>query len=86
MFHQAKKINFKRFGEMDSVEGKTNGTGIRFKYNQLIWNGLNIKVSIDKKDVHAQIALQDRIKYYFIVYIKENRLSQCSGLISSMGF
>ncbi len=63
MFHQAKKVNFKKFGEMDSVEGKTNGTGIRFKDNQLIWNGLNIKVVIDKNDIFAQMALQDRVKY-----------------------
>jgi len=63
MFHQAKKVKFKRYGEMDSIEGKSNGTGIRFKDNQLIWNGLNIKVNIDKNDIFAQMALQDRIKY-----------------------
>jgi len=63
MFHQAKKVNFKQFGEMDSIEGKSNSTGIRFKNNQLIWNGLIIKVSIDKNDIFAQMSLQDRIKY-----------------------
>lgn len=63
MFHQAKKVNFKRFGEMNSIEGKSNGTGIRFKDNQLIWNGLNININIDKNDVYAQMSLQDRIKY-----------------------
>lgn len=63
MFHQAKKVNFKRFGEMDSIEGKSNSTGICFKDNQLHWNGLKINIKIDKNDIYAKMALQDRIKY-----------------------
>lgn len=68
MFHKAKKVVFKRFGEMDSVEGKSNGTGIKFRDHQLIWNGLNIKVTLDKKDSYAQMALRDRVKYCRIVH------------------
>jgi hypothetical protein len=67
MFHQAKQVNFKRFGEMNSIEGKVNRTGIRFKDNQLIWNKLNIKVNINKNDIFANVALQDRIKYCRII-------------------
>ena len=67
MFHKAKKVNFIRFGEMDSFEGKSNGSGIRFRNNQLIWNGLNIKIQIDKNDIYAQMALQDRVKYCRII-------------------
>ena len=63
MLHRAKKVNFKRFGEMTSVEGKTNSTGLRFRDNQLIWNGLKLKVDIAEKDIYAQRALQASIKY-----------------------
>jgi len=67
MIHQAKKVNFKLFGEMLSIEGKSNGTGIKFRDNQLLWSGLNIKVNLDKNDIYAQIALRDRIKYCRII-------------------
>ena len=67
MYHQAKKVNFKRFGEIDSIEGKDNKTGIKFRNNQIIWKGLNIKVNVDRNDTYAQIAIQDRVKYCRIV-------------------
>lgn len=63
MLHRAKKVNFKRFGGMTSVEGKTNNTGLRFKDNRLVWKGLNIEVNINEKDIYEQKALQARIKY-----------------------
>ncbi|AJA41474.1 transposase [Geobacillus virus E3] len=67
IFDNAKKVKFKKYNEMDSLEGKSNSTGIRFKNNQLQWNGLNIPVIIKKNDIYAHIALQDRIKYCRIV-------------------
>lgn len=67
MFHQAKKVYFKKYGEMDSVEGKSNKTGIRYKNNQLVWNGLEIDVVIKKSDEYAQMALENKIKYCRIV-------------------
>ncbi|WP_425203633.1 RNA-guided endonuclease TnpB family protein [Priestia megaterium] len=67
MLHQANKVNFKRYGEMNSVEGKANRTGIRFIENQLVWNKLNVPVVIGKNDMYAHIALQDGIKYCRII-------------------
>ena len=67
MFNEAKKVNFKKFNEMDSVEGKSNKTGIRFLNDNLVWNKLNIPVIIKKNDTYAHMALQDRIKYCRIV-------------------
>jgi hypothetical protein len=67
IFGNAGKVKFKKYNEMDSLEGKSNSTGIRFKNNQLQWNGLNIPVIIKKNDIYAHIALQDRIKYCRIV-------------------
>ncbi|SHJ99123.1 hypothetical protein SAMN02745227_01240 [Anaerobranca californiensis DSM 14826] len=63
MFHEAEKVNFKKYGELNSVEGKSNKTGIRFKDNILYWNGLEIPVIIKKNDIYAQEALKNKIKY-----------------------
>lgn len=63
MFGEAKKVYFKRYGEMESVEGKSNKTGIRFVNNTLIWKGLSIPVIVRKQDVYAHLALQDKVKY-----------------------
>lgn len=67
MFHEADKVKFKRHGEMNSLEGKSNKTGIRFVDNQLMWNGLSIPVIIKKSDTYAQMALENKIKYCRIV-------------------
>ncbi len=63
MFGEAKKVYFKRYGEMESVEGKSNKTGIRFTNNILTWKGLSIPVIIRKQDAYAHLALQDKVKY-----------------------
>ena len=67
MFHQANKVNFKRYGEMNSVEGKSNKMGIRFKDDMLVWNRLEIPVVIKKNDVYVQMALMNKIKYCRII-------------------
>lgn len=63
MFHEAKRVYFKKYNEMNSLEGKSNRTGIRFKNNKLVWNGLDVPAIIRKNDEYAQIALENRIKY-----------------------
>lgn len=62
-FGKAKKVYFKKYGAMNSLEGKSNDTGIRFIYNKLIWNKLEIPVIIKKNDKYAQMALENKIKY-----------------------
>lgn len=66
-FGNSNQVHFKKQNEMDSVEGKSNKTGIRFIDNQLLWNGLSIPVIVRENDIYAHIALQDRIKYCRIV-------------------
>lgn len=63
MFGKAEKVNFKRYNEMDSVEGKSNSTGIRFIKDNLVWNGLAIPIIIKRSDLYVQMALQSKIKY-----------------------
>lgn len=67
MFYQSKKVYFKKYDEMSSVEGKSNKTGIRFKDNKLLWNDLKIDVLIKKNDEYAQMSLLNKVKYCRIV-------------------
>ena len=46
-FGNGKKIYFKRYGELNSLEGKSNKTGIRLVDDMLIWNKLKIPIMID---------------------------------------
>jgi len=78
----AKQVYFKKQNDMDSVESKTNETGIRFKDNQLLWNGLSIPVIVRENDIYAHIALQDRIKYCRIVRKRiRGKIKYCIQLI-----
>ncbi|OLN26246.1 hypothetical protein [Desulfosporosinus metallidurans] len=72
--NQTKKVHFKKFGELMSVEGKTNTAGIRYKNNQLQWLGLNMSVIAGKNDRYAQVALLDKVKYCRISrkWVKDN--------------
>ncbi|MGK0469292.1 RNA-guided endonuclease TnpB family protein, partial [Clostridium sp.] len=67
MLHKANRVYFKKYGEMNSVEGKSNGTGIRFKDNKLLWNGLEINTLVKKNDEYAQISLLNKVKFCRIV-------------------
>jgi len=63
IFHKAKKIKFKSYGELNSIEGKDNKVGIKFRNNNIVWFGLNIPAIIKSNDYYAKEALQNRIKY-----------------------
>lgn len=65
MFHTAKRVNFIKYGELKSIEGKWNKSGIKYDINsnKLIWNGLKISVIIKNNDTYAHMAIQDKVKY-----------------------
>ena len=65
MFHTAKRVNFIKYDELKSVEGKWNKSGIKYnvEINQLIWNGLKVNAIIKTNDFYAQKSIQDKIKY-----------------------
>ncbi|WP_342532628.1 transposase [Lysinibacillus sp. FSL K6-0057] len=67
MFHEADKVYFKKYDELNSLEGKSNKTGIRFIDNKIQWNKLSIHVIIKKNDTYAQMALCNPVKYCRIV-------------------
>lgn len=64
LFKDGEKIHFKKKKDINSFEGKSNTTGIRYKDGYIIHNGLKIKVGYKKNDDHIKYALlNDRIKY-----------------------
>ena len=66
-FKNGKKIYFKCYGELNSLEGKSNKTGIRLIGDMLIWNKLKIPVMIDYDNYYEYQAMQCDICYNRIV-------------------
>lgn len=66
-YGNGKKVYYKRYGELNSLEGKSNKSGIRFKDNHIIWNGLIISVVIDYDNYYEYQAMQSEICYSRIV-------------------
>lgn len=50
LFGQAKSVRFKGVNQMDSVEGKSNKSGIRWKGKGVEWSGLELPARIDSND------------------------------------
>lgn len=65
IFSDGRKVHFKKYGQINSVEGKSNDTGIKFKDNQLLWNGLRIPVAL--KTDYDKEALTNKICYCRII-------------------
>jgi hypothetical protein len=66
-FSDGEAIHYKKYGDMFSLEGKSNNTGIRFKDNNLLWNGLTIPVIIDYDNPYESQAIQNEIAYCRII-------------------
>lgn len=66
-FENGMRVYFKRYGELNSLEGKSNKTGIRLINDTLIWNGLKIPVVIDYVNYYEYQAMQYDICYNRIV-------------------
>ena len=66
-FGNGDRIHYKKYDSLNSLEGKSNNTGIRFKNDYLIWNGLDIPVFIDYDNYYEYQAMQCDICYCRIV-------------------
>lgn len=63
-----KTAHFKKYGSLESVESKSNETGIRFRNNMICWNDLEIPVIIRKNDLFVEECLAlHKVKYCRIV-------------------
>lgn len=63
----AKKVRFKRYGELDTLEGKTNRQGIRWKDGCLVWGDLVFPAIIDREDPVIKHALSCPVKFARLV-------------------
>ena len=66
-YGNGKNVYYKKYGELNSLEGKSNKTGIRFKDDRIIWNGLKIPVIINYDNYYEYQAMQSVICYGRIV-------------------
>ena len=66
-FGNGKEIDYKKYGTFNSLEGKSNKTGIRFKNDRILWNGLCIPVVINYDNYYEYEALQNDICYCRII-------------------
>lgn len=67
LFKKGKKVHFKKFNTLTSIEGKSNNTGIKFRDNYLEWNKLHISTYIKENDYYVYEALENKVKYCRIV-------------------
>jgi hypothetical protein len=64
---QAKRVRFKGRHQLDSVEGKTNATGLRWCVDHLEWSGLVVPARLDPRDLVVIHGLSCPVKYVRLV-------------------
>jgi hypothetical protein len=68
LFGKGQRLHYKKYGQMNSLEGKSNRSGIRYRDGILHWLGLSIPVIVSRHDAYVQEALlTHRVKYCRIV-------------------
>ena len=67
LFGKAKKIRFKGKNQLDSVEGKSNAAGIRWKGDRIEWSGLKLPALITSNDPVILHGLNSKVKYMRLV-------------------
>jgi putative transposase len=73
-FGKAKNVRFKGKNQFDTLEGKNNETGLRFKKENetLSWSGLEIPCIIDHENKLIEYGLHHRVKFCRLVRRKIN--------------
>lgn len=66
-YGNGKKVYYKKYGELNSLEGKSNKQGIRIINNTLVWNELKIPVLINYNNPYEYQAMRCDICYNRII-------------------
>lgn len=66
-YGNGKKIYYKKYGNLNSLEGKSNKSGIRFKDDMILWNKLKIPVIINYNNYYKSQSLESDIAYCRII-------------------
>jgi transposase len=64
---RSKKVRFKGINQMDSVEGKSNKSGIKWKGECVEWGGLQLRALITSHDPVILHGLNSKVKYVRLV-------------------
>lgn len=67
LFGEGKTIHYKKYGTFNSLEGKSNKTGIKYAEENIVWNGLKLPVKINKNSLYELQSLRNEIVYCRIV-------------------
>jgi transposase len=71
-FGKGGRPRFKGYGQIDSVEGKDNSSGIRWRKGFVEWTGLSLKAIIDPNDEVVAHGLAQRVKHVRLIRRKLN--------------
>jgi len=63
LFGDGDKVHYKKYDSLNSLEGKSNKTGIKFNDNKIVWKGLEIPVKINYNKYYEYQSLQNPIAY-----------------------
>jgi hypothetical protein len=64
---KAKRVRFKGKYQFTSIEGKSNKSGLKWRENQVLWQGLKLKTKINKDDPLLPYSITKRVKYVRLV-------------------
>jgi Ni/Co efflux regulator RcnB len=67
LFGDGGKVHYKKYNSLNSLEGKSNKTGIKFKDGKVVWKGLEIPVKINCNNYYEHQSLQNDIAYCRII-------------------
>ena len=72
-FGNGEEVHYKKYGSLNSLEGKSNEAGIRFKNDIIMWNGLKMPVVINYNNYYESQALKSEISIntMFKLYLRE---------------
>lgn len=63
LFKKGKRVHFKKYGQLESLENKSNGSGMNYENNTFEWVGLTLRAAPRKSDQWLHEALTHRVKY-----------------------
>ena len=64
---KARRVRFKGRNQLDSIEGKSNETALRWRNNALVWGGLTLPGVVYEQDEVIAHGLQQKVKYVRLV-------------------
>jgi hypothetical protein len=67
IFGDGKELHYKKFGQLNSLEGKDNRQGIRYRTGMIKWNGLVLPVVIEHNNQYEKDAFDNEISYCRII-------------------